>query len=290
VSPRQFDYYVVGNTGSSAFGCSSNPALLKWLSACDLASPKDASANLVAGQRPPCISHAAALKYLGQCIVACVEGEMHQLLDEVERRCRISRFSLAKEQDGDTVGVEVLKWMENLLDEKPSAASRSHHLLLTGDSKQLDLEQLKLLLGRHVRNTREPEENTLFGNVLLSEFTKRNNASLNLLDDLLMCRHFLEHAVVGRNSRLEVVKKIVKMKLAIDWQDSTDLGKSSDQASHDSAIARLKAKGCTVELVAVYELIEDMLQISTRFLKDFERTANVEALKLKLKQLRALAG
>ncbi len=269
MSPRQFDYYVVGNTGSSAFGCSSNPALLKWLSACDLASPKDASANLVVGQRPPCISHAAALKYLGQCIVACVEGEMHQLLDEVERRCRIR---------------------ENLLDEKPTAASRSHHLLLTGDSEQLDLEQLKLLLGRHVRNTRKPEENTLFGNVLLSEFTRRNNASLNLLDDLLMCRHFLEHAVVGRNSRLEVVKKIVKMKLAIDWQDSTDLSKSSDQASHDSAIARLKAKGCTVELVAVYELIEDMLQISTRFLKDFERTANVEALKLKLKQLRALAG
>ena len=223
---------------------------------------------------------------------------MHQLLGEVERHCSTSRFSLAKEPVDDPLGVEGCAkwddWMEKLLDEKPTAASRSQHLLLSGDSKQLDLEQLKLLLGRHVKNTKEPKENTLFGNVLLSEFTKRKNASFNLLDDLLMCRNFLEHAAVGRNSRLEVAKKMVKKESGkkeptIDWQESTDLGKCSDQAAHDSTVARLKAKGA-VELVAVEELIEDMLQISTRFLKDFERTANVETLKQKLQRLRALAG
>jgi hypothetical protein len=225
---------------------------------------------------------------------------MHQLLGEVERRCSTSRFSLAKKQDGDPFGEEACTkwddWMEKLFGEKPTAASRSHYLLLTGDSTQLDLKQLKLLLGRHVKSAKEKEleMNTLFGNVLLSEFTKRKNASLNLLDDMLMCRHFLEHAAVGRNSRLEVAKKMVKKESGkkeptIDWQDSTDLGKCSDQAAHDSTVAGLKAKG-TVELVAVEELIEDMLQVSTRFLKDFERTANVEVLKQKLQRLRALEG
>ena len=47
------------------------------------------------------ISHTAALKYLGQSTVACVEDELHALLARVGSSC----FSLAVEQGGDPMGV-----------------------------------------------------------------------------------------------------------------------------------------------------------------------------------------
>ena len=47
------------------------------------------------------ISHTAALKYVGQSTVACVEGELHALLARVGSSC----FSLAEKQGGDPVGV-----------------------------------------------------------------------------------------------------------------------------------------------------------------------------------------
>jgi hypothetical protein len=93
-----------------------------------------------------------------------------------------------------------------------------------------------------------------------------------------MCRHSLEHTIVGGNSKVELVKR----NSVIQWRDSAALSKSRDECTRAEVHGKLH-KNSSVELVSMREFTEELLQLADKFLSSINRAGRLGGLKEKLR-------